>query len=264
METRDNVFCVSRNGEIERAKRMVLNGADVNHGLFGACEGGHLEIVKWMLANGATDIGKLYGIYSACQYNQIETSKLMLTTDVDVKLCDAKLCGGLADWGFEGACRGANHELAKLMFLQNPKRDINTCLAGACSSGDIEMAEWMIREGATEFNYGLFRACKHGHVKTAELMIQKGAFANESRLLEAEKNGHKEVVSLLKKHGARLPTEFKKMVYTTLMQLKLLKLEFILIISMICGLIYVMNLPLITWVLIVCVLKLWSIGFYNN
>ena len=48
-------------------------------------------------------------------------------------------------------------------------------LRGACEGGHMEMVELMIQKGADDLNRGLITACQGERMEMAELMIQKGA-----------------------------------------------------------------------------------------
>ena len=48
-------------------------------------------------------------------------------------------------------------------------------------------------------------ACLFGHLKIVKYLIEQGATALEDGLYHASRGGHLEIVDYLIKHGARLP-----------------------------------------------------------
>lgn len=105
---------------------------DINYGLWGACEGGHSELISYMINLGADD-------WLSC--------------------CCA-------------ACRGGQFEIVKLMFKkakQHNISDINLLLSYACWGANIEIVNYVIgemdyntRNGmyGNVWNIGFTEACK--------------------------------------------------------------------------------------------------------
>jgi len=81
---------------------FIKKGADdYNFGLYGACLGGHLDIINMMLQKGA-DVN--YGLYGACLGGHLDLVNMMLQKGADV------------NWGLQGACLGGHLDLIKLML----------------------------------------------------------------------------------------------------------------------------------------------------
>jgi len=99
-----------------------------------ACEHGHLEIVKLMIDQGATNWNN--GLYIACKYGHLEIVKLMIEQ-------------GATDWntGLEGACYSGNIEIVKLMIEQGAT-DWNYGLYIAFREEHMEIIHLMINNGA--------------------------------------------------------------------------------------------------------------------
>ena len=53
----NGLYGACRGGHIDCIKFLIDKGADPNYGLYGACWGGHLDIVKLMIEKGATKCG---------------------------------------------------------------------------------------------------------------------------------------------------------------------------------------------------------------
>ena len=64
-------------GHIDIIKALIEKGAtDWNSGLFHACFGGHIDIVKFLIEKGAYDWN--WGLYHACRNGHIDIVKLMI------------------------------------------------------------------------------------------------------------------------------------------------------------------------------------------
>jgi ankyrin repeat protein len=93
-----------KNPKIEDIREMIKKGTnDFDSGLYGACEGGHIEITKFMIEHGANDWN--YGLFGACLGGHIETVKLMIEH-------------GANDFnnGLYNACCGVHIEIAHLVI----------------------------------------------------------------------------------------------------------------------------------------------------
>ena len=112
-------------------------------------------------------------------------------------------------------------EIVKLLLKHGDALNSPTCssLCGACRAGDIEMAMFLIAQGA-DVNFSsaltpysntnpLAAAARSGNVELVEYLIEKGADIhcngdNLNPLIEACSNGHIEVMETLLRHGANI------------------------------------------------------------
>ncbi|MFB5622743.1 MAG: hypothetical protein ACE5RH_01995, partial [Nitrosarchaeum sp.] len=60
--------------------------------------------------------------------------------------------------------------------------DWNWGLEGACKGGNIDIVKLMIKKGAYDWDSGLYGACEGRHMNIVELMIKKGANYNYVRI----------------------------------------------------------------------------------
>lgn len=126
-------------------KLNTLNSLSLNNGLCGACYGGHIEIVKFMISKGATDYAA--GLFAAC------------TGDGDE----------------DYACKNVMKyvEIIKLMVTYGAS-NFEMILKYACLCGNIELAQLAIENGAVDFERGLVTACKNGSAEIVRLIIKHG------------------------------------------------------------------------------------------
>lgn len=76
-----------------------------------------------------------------------------------------------------------NTDIAQMIYEAGAREGINSALFGAISFGHLDMAQWLIDHGATDFTQRNFQG------KTA--------------LVAAEEGGHRAIADLLRRHGAQ-------------------------------------------------------------
>jgi hypothetical protein len=141
--------------------RMHITGWNKNDILHGASMGGHMELAKWAVENGAADWnGALLG---ACEVGQMEMAKWT----VEMGATDW-------NWAFYGACREGQMEMAKWL-AEKGAADWNGALYQACDGDQMEMAKWAVEMGATDWNWALYGACIGGLMEMARWLVEKGA-----------------------------------------------------------------------------------------
>lgn len=159
---------VARNGDRLSIIKSWRHNYEVDTGFWGACEGGHKDLVNFFMAR-----------CPESRRNYIE--------------------------GLKGACRGGHKDLAELMMANGAVGCLDSALQIACRMGYKELVELMLAKGATWYNGGLTAACVGGHKELAELMLFKGVAwcSLNSGLSSACKGGYQELVKLLIDKGAK-------------------------------------------------------------
>ena len=138
--------------------KMNLNW---NYGLDGACEGGHIDIIRVMIEKGADHWD--WALFGASKGGHIDIVKFVI---------EKGTCNW--DWGLEGACIGGYMNIVKLM-IEKGCNDWNGGLCAACQCGHIDIVNLMIEKGGKHWNWGLHCACEGGGLDIVKLMIEKGA-----------------------------------------------------------------------------------------
>lgn len=139
---------------------------DWDNGLRGACQGGCVEVAKFMLGNGNDNDDVIHPHWTNdCidDFNNLNFSCLfprMNVTQVNVGLCYA--------------CRGGFFETAKLM-IKYGANNLNEGLYYACESNTDDIIKFLIKEGACDWNLGLEGACRGGNTKLVLFMESLGA-----------------------------------------------------------------------------------------
>lgn len=98
---------------------------------------------------------------------------------------------------YKNAVQGLGYLLQSISNLH-----LNECLAGTCEGGHKELVDFIISQGANDWNRGLAAACRGGYKELVELMILKGATDLNWGLQEACRSVNKDMVFFLILKGA--------------------------------------------------------------
>lgn len=155
-----------------------------------AVEQGHLECIKWMLANGYTLDHSF--LVSAAKHGYLEMVKffyknrVMLTEEVAVAAVKSRSLS-LVQWLFEHDCLYQDHYsfreqvmqgslevlkylVPKYLSIENPE-DINYCLR----SGNLETTKWLWKHYQPFFEeFSIEFACEGGNSELIEWLEEKG------------------------------------------------------------------------------------------
>ncbi len=138
---------------------MIENGADVNCGMYQACEGGHIDIINILIENGANIDYEIFQV--ACKNGNLDIVNMMIKKGADGW-----------DYGLYGACQGGNLDIVNMMIKKGASY-LDIGLRGACEGGHLEIMTYMIEKGAKNWKYGLQGACEGGHADIVKLIIEK-------------------------------------------------------------------------------------------
>jgi len=165
-------------------ENMPFRGDDWS-AMVSACEGGNLDVVKWLYLNGAT---------------------LTETTDMVTPMWAACSRGHLvvAKWIYS----------VEMVDLSTVNVDGLTYMMAACSEGHLETAKWLYSVGASVHAVNYFEenamtlACEFGDLSVAEWLYQRGLGVRapnaigQTPLLLACSGGNLKLVRWLFDHGA--------------------------------------------------------------
>ncbi len=201
-------------GHWERALWREKSYVGGEYMLHGACEGGYILIVKFLIEQWHIPAE---GMQYACRGNHRDIIDFLITRKDH-------------DWnnGLTGACEGGHIELAKEMItrgatavtsgsvaaigngnramidymLTHKNIGYNSVLWKACQCGNREIVYIALHHGATNYDSGLRGACEGGHLDIATQMLSLGASDYNGGLCEACTNGHVKLVDLMISIGA--------------------------------------------------------------
>jgi hypothetical protein len=186
-------------GYVQSVKKYRDNTYDTARGLG---SGGHLDLIKKMLK---ADSDSLLAIFiGACSGGQIECVQYLITQGIG---------SDLGKFGIYHACTG--HHLKVLTILNAKGwNSLNCAMWGACFGGHLDLALCFIGAGADYFNAGLYHACMGGHDNTTFLMMDHGANDYAQGLAGACVGGHlvlaKVMVKMHQYHAPHLWLDFAK------------------------------------------------------
>lgn len=189
-DTRNNHFFY-RDGFIKFKEHMW------EHSMYGACEGGLLDLVK-LFANMSAIVHtdertKLF--WNQCLHHACKSGNLDM-----IKYTIQK---GATDWknSLQFSCELGNEDIVELMVTHGAD-NFNTGLSTVCRHGHIKLVEYMINKGATYFGEGLQGACEGGYMDIVNLMMSKGATNFNEGLRSACRGGHVDIVEFMILCGA--------------------------------------------------------------
>ncbi|MEM3858286.1 MAG: ankyrin repeat domain-containing protein [Candidatus Micrarchaeaceae archaeon] len=164
-----------------------LGSKNWDYGLYGACEGGHMDLIDYMVKKGAKNFN--WALFYACKNGSINVINKILK------------CGA-NNWnlGLKGACKNGNIDL--MNYIKNFGVNINFGLECACKYGNKNVIDYFIKLGAKNLDNGLYVACKKGYRDIVEYLVNLGAKNWNMGLYGACKGGHKELIELMIKNGA--------------------------------------------------------------
>lgn len=142
---------------------FIEKKANLQDGFEGACMGGHLDLAKKIYGTGLIEYDEfLFEEMSlACEYGHKNIVDFLIEIHTNY---------AIYDYGLEGACKGNN----------------------------MEMVEYMIKCGTTNFDYGLKGACDGNNIEMAKLMIEYGANDFEEVIKWCDLRG--DLKKLIKQH----------------------------------------------------------------
>lgn len=172
-----NAYVMARLGQWEDCTNLLCSENDkyelgeliISRVFRGACRGGHIEIVNYLIDEYHHGCGGIYGRDE-----------------------------GLKTWGpgLYEACSGGHIAIAKLA-LSRGATNINSCMYTACIYNQIEAAKLMIAHGATNFNDCMFGAIHHGNFDVVKLMIAHGATDLYEGFIDASTAGFDEIANFI-------------------------------------------------------------------
>lgn len=185
-------FLMNEKRKYEKARNYLGSGHknDLDKCLSGACKGGHKDIVKLMISEGATN---LYGAFhTACCGGHMDVVELLRGYGIK-----------FWNYGLRSACQGGNMNIINLVISMGD-HDWNDGLTGACQGGHLDIAKLMIEKGndvhgnnVYEYDYcfAFYYACMGGNIDVVKFISEK--YIGKSGLNEAYINGHTDVVEFI-------------------------------------------------------------------
>jgi hypothetical protein len=155
--------CVNNNANLISLLRPQLRLPGLNSGLRGACEGGHQELVLWLINEGA--VGWNQGLQGACSSG-------------NQGLVDMMIEKGATAWndGFLAACKSGHVNIVRQMIAKGATA-LHTGYKEACRNGHLDVVKHLIAQGMPRWEDGFHLTPLHC-TKVIDFLIEKGGSTN--------------------------------------------------------------------------------------
>jgi ankyrin repeat protein len=200
-------------GYLEIVKFLVDNGANINTSdnlpLVAAAQFGHLEVVKFLIANRPAAHAKdSNAVMASALKGHLEVVKFLVEKEFDIHA------------GKEQALRlsvkSGHLEIAKFLITKGADITIDNYapLKFIIQEERVEIVKFLIERGfdiAIDNNAPLKLSAECGHTEFLKFLIERGVdihVAKNYALTVSTRNGHLEVVKTLLEHGATPPENF--------------------------------------------------------
>lgn len=190
-ELEELLYIVCKQGSMDELNSLLREG-DVNWNiaLKGACEGGHLDIIKFVLSNSSSNVDWKIALKIACKKGSNEIVDLIVSNTPTI------------DWkmGLQGACEGGHIDLARKIrdkVKDIVPEDLMYAFSEACYLGNVDILRFMVSMGVYSWDDGFTSACLGGYIKIVRTMIMKGVTEWSFGFINACSGGHIKIVKLL-------------------------------------------------------------------
>jgi ankyrin repeat protein len=185
------LMCACEDGNNDMVKIVVQNGADPEEGFIESIRGYHLDIIEYLIGEGAQNWNQ--GLLEAAECGYLDLVNVMIRKGA------TNFNGGLHAASYNG-----HIEIAELMLEHHADNFISSFLT-AISGGKVEIVRLLIKRGANDWGHGIVWASSFGHEDIVKLILLKGTIRNIALNLafrKAAEGNHKNIVKILMDAGA--------------------------------------------------------------
>lgn len=162
VDLNEGLFSACRGKNVKLVKKLIKNGATkLNKGLLVASSENDLLTVLFLISKGANNLNEAFGV--ACYYHSNTVIAYFIPRGVDF------------NYGLKHACKGGQINIIKFL-IECGASDINGCFYEACKHGDLDIVMYLIERGATVFDTGLQGAAESEFFEeVSEKLLELGA-----------------------------------------------------------------------------------------
>jgi hypothetical protein len=212
------LFIAAKNNNLRKVNELLEAGTNVNDATKGgttplmiACEKGHSEIVKRLLAVPGIDVNKSNrggetALHVACDKNNAEIIRLLLAVrDIDVNVPNN---GAITP--FYNACYVGNIDIIQMLLafpgidVNNSARDDISPLMIACQEGHAEVIDKLLKYPGIDVNKSnddkinaLYIACQKGFLNIVKMLLAIPGIDDEKAIHAAKQNKFSEEIKKL-------------------------------------------------------------------
>lgn len=147
--------------------------ASLGLGLEYACQGGHLLLVKFLSKNFLYLTNLKNAVDQACKHNHFHIIKYLIDTFHfhSAFILHGGLKNALVACIEQFPISGSLDIIEYLIDKYGEVIDLNACLYHACKLGIMELIDFFIKEGATDYDKGFYGACKGGREEVVKKLL---------------------------------------------------------------------------------------------
>jgi ankyrin repeat protein len=192
---------------VDEADRAIKDGATgLGWALRSAVKRGHSEMIKMLIDRGSGGIDE--ALHVSAKKGQLEMVKFLMARGADVnRRVDVDYSGGSLNGAIPPLRRAAeNGHLDVVEFLvDNGAKDFNGSLWSASRGGNLEVVKFLADKGGEnlDFDEALSFAASHGHLEVVDFLLNKAPKKLDRTLHTAAREGHLEIVKFLVEKGAK-------------------------------------------------------------
>lgn len=163
--------------------------SDLFYGFYGACKGGHVDLIKIFIEMGVDDWDK--GLFYACIGGHPKAINIMI--EKGAKSLES---------AFYGACYGGNVDIINIIIKMGklPPDCLHTGLKYACEGGNFGAVSLMLEMGAHFSSLNFQYACKGGNIQIVKSILKNVKIVSKDYdwgMYRACLKGHLEIVKII-------------------------------------------------------------------
>jgi len=173
MEGKSKLYEAIKNDDLESVKILLQRGFYNDYPLRKAARYGHLEVVKYLLEQGADlHVDNDYPLRKAARYGHLEVVKYLLEQGADLHVDN--------DYPLRYAAENGHLEVVKYLLEQGADLHAgdNDALRWAALRGHLEIVKYLVEQGAdlhAENDWALRLAARNSHLEVVKCLVEKGA-----------------------------------------------------------------------------------------
>lgn len=206
----DQLDIIDKLGEIFPLHKLDM----LNSAILGAACTGKIELVKAILARGATNTGGAcnFALHSKnwelieflANFPDVEIDNVLLNASRsgDIQLVKFCISKGATDFNLalSGAAEAGSWEIINLLLSQGAD-DYEGALIGAAQTGQFLIMKYMVEKGARDYNEALTFVIMIGHIPAVQFLLERGGSLNQTFKYVGDCNSIPMVEFLIKKGG---------------------------------------------------------------